>query len=425
MKDTPGPDSFKTCFSIPYQLGPLLAANAVKDSCLVIDGLNCVMSKVDFLSGNHDIYSTLLSHDGDHRVLCTMSCPLPQKDNPEKALAALLSSMAGDGRFPVILLTGLPFLKLAGMDYEGLAAGIAGKSKVIDIPPVSLDADWLEGYELSLEALARALPERKARRKKRSVAVVGLLFDRNEGDQAGNISELGRLLRLCGLDPVCFFPSGGAFAELGRALEADVVVSLPYGRRAAAEIARRSGATLLETGLPLGLRGTSGWLAAVMAAAGLKPALPPAAAELERAAARAIAPLLEALQHRNAVFAGDPHLFEAFGAFARELRLRVPLALLDSAHRPLARETLPPRALFSPDTAEAKAAVLDLKDYDKADLLVGNAFARTEVFAKNTPFTEFGFPSYGYHCLNEEPFLGFAGARNLAGRLFSSLRATV
>jgi nitrogenase molybdenum-iron protein alpha/beta subunit len=423
MNDTSRPNKFTRTFNLPYQLGIYLAANAVSDSCVVVDGLNCVMPKIDFLAGNHDLNSTLLSPEGGHRVICTMTGPLPQGNNPEKKLSALLQSVAGSKDFAVIMLTGLPFLKLAGIDYEGLAAGVTGGSPVTDVPARSFEADWLEGYDLSLDALVRALPERKVKKKKRTVALAGYFLDRNERDHAANIEELRRLLGLCGLELTCVFPSGGNFAGLSRALEAEVVVSLPYGRRAASRLAARSGARLVETGLPMGFKGTARWLEAVRLAAGLKGELPPAVKALEKQSARAIAPVLETLAHINIVYAGDPYLFAAFSAFASELGMRVNCALIDSFIRPLDSARLPGELLFSPDIKEAAAAVKNLGGYLKPDLVVGNSFAITEGLTEGLPLTELGFPSYGHHCLSDEPFLGFAGARTLACRLFNSLRS--
>lgn len=416
-------NKFKKTYNLPYQLGIYLAANAVSDSAVVIDGLNCVMPKIDYLAGNHDLNSTLLSPEGSHRVICTMTGPLPQGNNPEKKLSALLESVAGSKNFAVMLVTGLPFLKLAGMDYEGLAAGVSAGTPVVDVPARSFEADWLEGYDLALDALARALPERKVKKKKRSVALAGYLMDRNEGDHAANIEELRRLLELCGLELVCVFPSGGDFGGLSRALEAEVIVSLPYGRRAAARLAARSGARLVKTGLPMGLKGTARWLEAVRRAAGMEGELPPAVKALEKKAARAIAPVLQTLAHTNIVYAGDPYLFAAFSAFAAELGMRVSCAFIDSFIKPLDNARLPGELLFAPDTEEAAAVMKGLGGYLKPGLAVGNSFAATEGLASGLPLTELGFPSYGHHCLSDEPFFGFAGARTLAARMFNSLRS--
>jgi nitrogenase molybdenum-iron protein alpha/beta subunit len=423
MNATSSPENFASTFNLPYQLGIYLAANAVSDSCVVLDGANCVMPKIDFLAGNHDLYSTLLSAEGAHRIICTMSCPLPQKDNPERPLLSLLSSVTGSGRFAVVLVTGLPFLKLAGMDYAGLAAAVGGKTPVADIPPASLEADWLEGYAQALDALARALPERTAKKRKRTVALAGYLPDRHEGDHAANIQELRTLLKLCGLELTCVFPSGGSFRDLSRALDAELIVSLPYGRKAAQRLAKKSGARLVETGLPMDLKGTADWLRTVQLAAGIKGGLPQAVRKLEQSAAAAVSPLLDILAHKNLVYAGDPCLFAAFYSFARELRMNVPLAIIDSFTRPLGISPLPAGLLFAPDARGALAAIRALGGYRKPDLVVGNSFARTEGFSCGLPLTELGFPSYGHHCLGSEPFLGFTGAKILACRLFNSLQA--
>jgi len=421
MNAISGNNFFTRPFSLPYQLGIYLAANAVSDSCVVMDGANCVMPKIDFLAGNHDLYSTLLSPDGEHRIICTMAAPLPQKENPEKQLSAFLAGVAGSGCFSVVMLTGLPFLKLAGMDHEGIAAGIKSGCAVVDVPQGSLERDWLDGYALALEALARALPLKKIKKRRRSVALAGYFFDRNEGDHAANIKELRRLLKLCGLDLVCVFPSGGSFGELSRALEAEVIVSLPYGRKAAERLAGRSGARLVETGLPLGLKGTSGWLKAVCAAAGIKGELPPAIRKLERKTAAAISPSLSALVHRSLVYAGDPYLFAGLSSYAAELGMSIPLALIDSFQKPLGTGKVPGGLLFSPDSADASAAVRGLSGFSKPALLAGNSFALSEGFSDNLPFLELGFPSYGHHCLADEPFFGYAGALSLAGRLLNGI----
>ncbi|MBI4352210.1 MAG: hypothetical protein HY550_12310 [Elusimicrobia bacterium] len=423
MKDISGQKAFEKTFQLPYLLGVFLGLNAVKDACLMVDGANCVMVKADLIAGNHDLFSTLLSESGRHRIICTMWTPVNPPKNPEKKLGAMLNSVAGSGRFGAVLLTGLPYCWLAGMDYEGLARSVVSGAPVTAIPAKSMDQDWLDGYDMTLEALARALPEaRGKKRAKHKVALVGYMFDRNEGDHAANLKELTRLLKLSGLDCVSVWPSGGTVAELARVSGASLIVSLPYGRKAARALAKKYGAGLLETGLPLGLKATSAWLAAVRRAAGLTGNLPPAVLEEEREAARTIAPALRALLHKKALFAGDPRLYSAFSSFAAELCLSLPLVFLDSAHRPLGGGAVAGSVLFGPSPEDVKAARAALSRYELPDLAVVNSFALTEGFAEGLPFVEFGYPSYGHHCLADEPFLGFSGARVLVSRMLNSLQ---
>jgi nitrogenase molybdenum-iron protein alpha/beta subunit len=420
MKASP-PSAPGRTYNLPYLVGVYLAVNAVSDACVIVDGPNCVMPKADFIAGNHDLYSTLLSADGRHRVICTMTNPLPQEPEPERKLLALLAG-AREGGFGAALLTGLPFMKLAGIDYDGIAAAAGAGVPAAGVPYKAFDSDWLDGYAEALDALVGALPPGKARRKKRSVALVGYLADRGERDHAANLAELKALLCLCGLELACVLPSGSDFASLSRALEAGVVAALPYGRKAAARLAARTGAKLVETGLPMGFSGTAAWLQALRRACGLRGPLPPAVLARSRAAAAAVSPLLDALAHRRVLFAGDPYLFQAFASFAGDLRMRVTAAFLDSFPRPL-KAARPEVLHFAPESAEAPRALAGLRRYSRPELAVGNTFAATEGYAAGLPFVELGFPSYSHHCLADEPFLGFAGAAALAGRLLNGLKA--
>ena len=424
MKDTASPDAlFGKIFTLPYLLGVYLAANAVKDAWVVVDGLNCVMLKTNFIAGDHDLFSTLMSASGDHRVLCTMVGPRPQQPNQENRLKEFVARTAVERGRGVVLLTALPFMRLAGTDYEGIAASISCSKPVAAVAPLSMEGDWLDGYAETLAALASALPAGRPRARKKAVAVVGYLHDRAEGDHAGNKKELARLLSLAGLELACLFPSGGGFRGLGAALEAGVVASLPYGRKAARRIAARSGARLVETGLPLGLGGTSDWLQSLREAAGLRGPLPPALAREERRAAARIFPALPALAHRRLLYAGDPYLGAAVLAFAKELCIRPAAAVLDCQPRELGPAPLPREVLFAPDVARAARTLGALERHLKPNLAVCNSFALTEGLAAGMPFVELGFPSYGHHCLRDEPFLGYAGAVSLVGRLLNAVQS--
>lgn len=424
MKDISSQKEFEKTYQLPYLLGVFLGLNAVSDACLMVDGANCVMVKADLIAGNHDLFSTLLSETGRHRIVCTMWTPINPPKNPEKKLSAMLNSVAASGQFGAVLLTGLPYCWLAGMDYEGVARSVVSGAPVAAIPARSMESDWLDGYAVTLEALARALPAaRPAKRAKNKVALVGYLFDRNECDHTANLKELTRLLKASGLETVSVWPSGGSVAELARAAEASLIVSLPYGRKAAKTLAHKYGAKLLETGLPLGLKSTSAWLAAVRRAAGLPGNLPAAVLAEEREAARLIAPALRVLLHKKIMFAGDPYLYSAFAAFAAELCMSLPLVFLGSARRPLGAGAAAGTVLFAPSAEDVKAAAGALSPYQRPDLAVANSFALTEGFAEGLPFTELGFPSYGHHCLLDEPYFGFSGARSLAARLLNSLQS--
>lgn len=413
-------ETFPKTYTLPYHLGAYLAVNAVSDACLVVDGLGCALPKADLVAGNHDLNSTLFSPLGRDRVLATMTGPLPQAANPEKKLQELLRAAADSGDYGAVLVTGLPYMALAGLDYDGVAAAVRGRAPAGAVPALSMDEDWLDGYDRSLEALVSLLPPRRRALKKRSVALAGYLYDRGEGDHRANLSEIRRLLGLAGLELACVIPGGTDFKSWEAALGASVVVSLPYGRRAAARLAAHTGARLVETGLPMGLAGTSAWLLAVRKAAGLKGPLPPALAAEERAAAATMARALGALPQGGLAFAGDPHLFAAVAGFARELGLRVAAAFLNCRSRALPPGCRAPLLMFSPPVEAARLALAGLGEYDRPGLAVCDYFAGSEGLAGAAARAELGFPSYTRHCLHDEPFLCYAGAAALAGRLLNA-----
>ena len=91
MKDISSKKPFEKTYQLPYLLGVFLGLNAVSDAAVMVDGANCVMVKADLIAGNHDLFSTLLSETGRHRILCTMSTPVNPPKNPEKKTAAMLN----------------------------------------------------------------------------------------------------------------------------------------------------------------------------------------------------------------------------------------------------------------------------------------------------------------------------------------------
>ena len=98
-------------------------------------------------------------------------------------------------------------------------------------------------------------------------------------------------------------------------------------------------------------------------------------------------------------------------------------AFFNSRRRPVRVQGRPVLALFNPDVEAAAAAVRQLPVYGRPDLAVGDSFALSEGMTCGLPFMELGFPSYTHHCLLDEPYLGFSGARGLAARLLNCVQA--
>lgn len=270
-------------------------------------------------------------------------------------------------------LTGEPGVRLFPSD----AIEVHPDLPLLDPRGLSTGNEWWHGYADALEAAARALDLPAVPARPDAVAVVGLPLDRLEPDRLADRDEVVRLLaRGAGLDVVSVWPSGEGPRALRRVAEAGLIVSLPYGREAARTLARRTGAALVEIGLPVGLAGTARFVREVARAAGRDPE-PFLDREMRRYAPRLEWVIPHALLHRRVRVEVDPYLAEATLAFLVEVGCRA-------------------------------------EDADSPDLVIGPRPAVEAAAAQGHAFLEAGFPSPGRHALHPTPsWFGFEGAMRL------------
>lgn len=403
-------------FLMPFQMGVFLAINAVRDIALIIDGPNCSMSKAEFIYGNHDINSTLLSSYGKHRIVYTMTYPERQNLYLETKLRTMASVLQNSGEFGLIIITGAGFSSLSGFDYDKIAMSSQDNTPIIALPVKTLENDWLAGYDAAISAMASALPDEPREKRKNTAAITGYFFERNEGDCLGNIREMKRLLGLCGIELVSVFPDGGTFKDLSKALEAEYIISLPYSGNVAKIIAKKSGAKIIETKMPIGYAGTTLWLKQICDQMDIN--LPQEIYYEENQSMRQYLNIASTLRHKPVFFAGDPYLYESLSLFLKEIGMRPDMAVLDCNPRKLS--VLPERLLFAPTAENIYDMYSNLPRFEKPAALIGNSFSMSEKFAADIPFIELGFPSYSYHCLTDSPYFGYTGAMNLTARLLNS-----
>lgn len=410
----------------PFMVGVYLAVNAVRDAFLLVDGPDCAHMKTQYVQGNHDWLSTLTDIGGRHRVANTAAHPFRMAASRETELVAALRRIAAHPGAGAVLVCPMPMAAITGVDYDRLAREARGEgpAPVLAVPGRSLSGDWLSGYALALEALARELDLAPAPRPS-TVAIVGYLWDRNEGDHEANVAELRRLLEGLGLELCSTWLSGGAVADLRRAAEASLVVSLPYARRAARRLGRRLGVPVVETALPLGLDGTTRWLRAVAAAAGVEDRVEPLVeAELTRVVPRLEWVVPAVFVHRTVAFVSDPHLLDGLLGLIEELGCRRgPIVVTArAAHAPhLAERAEELGLLFEPTRVRATEHLGKPVESGEVDLLVTNSLG-VHHMAGRTPVVELGYPSFFTHALFDRPFLGYRGALSLADRMANALR---
>lgn len=404
--------------TVTYLVGSLLAVNAVEDAYLWVDAPDCFFFKADFIQGNHDLLSTLRRENGLHKFYQSVAdadnVVMDRRPAFEKSLSKMLAAPAVKALFA----TSMPMAQIIGTDYEGVANPLReryGKPLHV-VASRSMSETWLEGYADVLAAVAKDMPAAApGGRDPKKVAVVGNLFDRHEGDCRANVAEIRRILTAFGFETVSVWLDGGNYADLLKADEAGTVLSLPYGRKAARTLARRTGAALVEADLPFGFSGTERFVAKVAEAAGRSADVP---AFLESEAVRAGMGVLRwavprRFHGRAACLYADPYLLPGLTELARHLGLRVAgLYLHGKAQRfgDLAHP-FPEAASGIPEGAP--------HEFAPCDVLVGTSHHQFR--DPRTARVDFGFPSFGYHTFSEVPYFGFSGALALAGRVHDAL----
>lgn len=237
--------------------------------------------------------------------------------------------------------------------------------------------EWWVGFADALHAVACDLDLPTRRSRPDAVVVVGLPLDRLEPDRIADRDEIARLLqRALDLEVVSVWPSGLGCESLRRAAEAGIVVSLPHGREAGRTLARRTGATLIEAGLPVGLGGAIRFVREVGRAVGRDPE-PFIQRQTRRYAPRLEWLIPHALLHRRVRVEVDPWMTETLTTFLTEVGCRV-------------------------------------AGEERPDLVIGPRTAVERAAGAGLAFLEKGFPSPGHHALYPNPaWFGFEGAMGL------------
>lgn len=410
---------FSTPMNYPTLMGVYLAVNALKDAYVLVDGPDCAFYKAHFIHGRHDLNSTLLRIDGRHRVAFTNVCSRGVVKEHDDIIGRELLTLDALPESGLVLVTALPMCSITGVDYGRAIRLRAGglKKPAIDIPPESLVGDWLDGYDQTLNALAKGIALDPSRLRPGTAAVVGNLMDRNESDQLANVAELERMLAGLGLETVSVWLSGQESAELSRVSEAGIIVSLPYARAAARRLAQRTGALLVETELPFGLPKASRFMRDVGAAAGrAAEAEAFIDAELSRVVPRLKWIIPQYFLNRRAGFMGDPYLLGGFRDIADDLGMKLEGAIVRgrAAHGGGRADA---GVLYEPPAmSDEVRRFMDLP----LDLFV-STWCEHEWPALKSPTMEFGFPSYRHHALSDRPFLGFNGFLAFVERMADEL----
>lgn len=418
-------DDYSIRISSPYLLGLYLAVNAIPDAFLLLDGPSCFPLKSPTIQGNHDWGSTLTDVSGYHRAITTHAHPSDVVFSRREALLERIRSITSDRRCGAVFVSARPMATLTGEDYEAIIrdARPVPPKRAFHVAPMSLRANWLAGYEELLLAMARQMDLTPAPQPD-TVAIIGYLFDRHEGDHLGNLRELRRYLAALGLDLQTVWLSGRPLEDLAAVQRASTIVSLPYARKPARLLAERLAVPLVETCLPFGLRDTQRFLRDVAARFGREER----AERLIEEELAEVVPRLEwvvpfIFQNADVGFIGDPNHLPGLHDILRVLGANLGFALLTGDAKQLpppgAAAFEPTLVRFDPTQKELLTLLPQQRAERGLDLLVTS---NVGVKLGSVPIVEFGFPSYFTHALAPRPFLGFAGCLAFIDTMANTIR---
>ena len=414
-------DSLGVRLGYPRILGVYLAVNALPDLWMLVDSPDCASLRGEFIQLNHDWNSGLLSQDGRHRIASTGVSPDSIALDRRQEIAVQLRRIASaGGNFICVAATALS--ALVGVDYEAVFRSLDGDIGPRYLPLRCVDSlgDWVSGYAQVMEALAVEIPLEETRLDPDEVAVVGYLWDRNEGDHRANLIEMKRLLTALGLNLSCVWLSGEPSTELAKVAGAGTIIEMPYAGNAARILAGRTGAKVVRAGLPIGVGGTLRWLEEVAAATSRQDAVAALVVEADQHAQILFQPATRFFAGRDFAVCTEGHLGAGIAAFVEEMGGEVKL-LATSGQEPLvpvlAEEHLhaPPLPLLGTKLRELFA------DSGSLPVFIGNEQAASSVFTVPFAAVFLGFQSPGIHRLHDSPFMGFSGALWLADQVVAAI----
>lgn len=414
-------------FGYPKIVGAYLAVNAIPDVWMLIDSPDCGTLRSEMIQDNHDWNSTLISPDGRHRVANTGVGPdAIALDRRQRLASQMLAIGKEEGSY--LFVYPAAAVSLIGADYDAVWRTVSDRMrmKVVAVKQVQALGQWVSGYGLMLEELARCIQPpagwKPGDLDPRKVAVVGYLWDRNEADHAANVAELGRLLAGAGLELATVWLSGKPTADLSRVFGAGTLVELPYAGDAARILAERTGAQVVSTGLPVGLSATRSWLMAVAGAAGsgaqaeawLASQMP----EYYRALAK---PVTRWFAHREFLVCTEGHLAAAVAGMLREMGGVVRL-VATSGPSPAVDLGGMGIVLHSPDLMQLSKAIHEVsQSASLAPVLVANEQAISILSTIPLAGVFLGFQSPSVHHVYPAPFMGLEGALCLTDKLANSI----
>ncbi|MCX7958005.1 MAG: nitrogenase component 1 [Deltaproteobacteria bacterium] len=409
----------------PYMVGLYLGVNAVRDFYLLIDGPDCSYMKTQYIALNHDLYSNLTNLSGFHRIGNTALHPVMMAGSREEKIFNLLKKIALQPFTGAIGISPMPMAAVTAVDYKRILRQVSKEymKPLFEFANKSLSGDWMDGYSEFAKTIAKEINLSGRRKKRRSVGIVGYLYDRNEYDNYANISELKRIFGGIGVDVCSVWFSGGKFSELSDIARAELIISLGYADEAAHILSERLGIPLMKADYPVGFEESARMLYNTAEYFGIKNSSLFIEDEIKRIVRR-IEPLVEHYFYGlDVVYAGDPILFNSLRKALELLGAKIALAIItNTSDKMRFINAKSENIIAEPSINDVFETGIKLVKSRKVDLYIGNSDMSTYFIGAGKAAVELGFPSYFSHCIYEEPYVGFSGFLSLTGRIIRELR---
>ena len=354
----------------------------------------------------------------------------------------------------IIIANSVTFLDLTGDDnrhtVEEANETVPCPVHFVRVP--GYEGDLFSGYAAVVLAVARGLDWTRVPESPKTVSIAGYFFDRYEGDNLGNLTQLSSLLKSIGCSLKATLFSGAPYADLAQAPSAGTLLAFPVMHPQIRRLKRWTKRDPVPTDLPMGIEGTAQWLRTVGQATGANPSRVEQIinAQRTRTLQRLRMSRMALNGMRVAVFADLPHavgllhVLKDLGCTPVILGIRGHTlggrdALMEAAARSNAIID-PELTIFeNPSIHRVRNEMEGLLVDKQVDALIGSS---TDINAVSTldmnialhrdhggmwtgcgpKIVEFGFPSRSHHVVRSAPTMGFNGVLSWADRLINAPR---
>jgi light-independent protochlorophyllide reductase B subunit len=348
-----------------------------------------------------DFYSTLVSY-ADVMM------------GTEETLEKVLKKVAAEKPRAIIIVTS-PVVEITGDDVEGVVKKIGLKKTVVVRPP--LGASLGEGKEAGLLSLID-LMKPAAKPLKNAVNLIGPTF--NTFNWRADVFELQRMLACIGIRVNTVLCADCTVADIEKAPRAGLNICMyPYdcGIATAREMEKRFGTPYIAEPVPIGFRGSADWLAEIARRCRVD-ARDYLAREIESALAFTGSLLVSnTLFESSAAMSTDNCDTYSVGIstfLAREMGMDICMACVGTESAARKVRDVSSCVLVNPTFDEKKSLLLETSPA----IILGNYYdlkLSTDLGFKNFLFAD--IPLIGYIFSENQPFMGFMGAKNLVASI--------